>query len=197
MVTKGEETRATIVDEALALSSREGLNGLSIGKLASRLSMSKSGLFAHFGSKEALQAAVIQEIMDLFVRDVIRPAIARPRGLERLDAVFYGWLDWSLQNRFEGGCPLVAVSVELNETQQNLRHQIGEMITLWLKAVAKMATRAVRDGDFRADLDVDQFAFDFNAVGLAFNNSHRLFMVESARERAITSYRNLIERASA
>jgi AcrR family transcriptional regulator len=179
----------------MAISSVRGLNGISIGQLATRMSMSKSGLFAHFGSKEALQLAVIEEIVGRFIRDVIRPAIAETTGLERIHAVFDSWLGWSMANDFPGGCPLVAATIELDDQEGNMRDKIAEMQSMWLECLARMAKKAVKDGDFREDLVVNQFAFELNGIGLAFNHAHRLFRDHKAESRARTFYSRLLQDA--
>src|SRR5207237_5705657 len=112
-VAKGEETRERIVRHALQLSSTEGLGGLSIGVLAGDLGLSKSGLFAHFGSKEELQLAVLKLVAERFEREVLQPAFRAPRGEPRIRRIFDRWMDW-VSDAAQGGCPFVAASFELD-----------------------------------------------------------------------------------
>src|SRR5207237_7659160 len=113
-VAKGEETRERIVRHALQLSSKEGLDGLSIGVLASELGLSKSGLFAHFGSKEELQLAILKMVAERFEREVLLPAFRAPRGEPRIRRIFDRWMDW-VRAAAPGGCPFVAASFELDD----------------------------------------------------------------------------------
>ena len=108
---KGELTRASILERAVSMASVHGFEGISIGRLANEAGMSKSGLFGHFGSKEALQHAILEFVVEDFKHAVIAPALHQPSGEARLRALFSGWLDWTGQDRLTGGCPLIAASV--------------------------------------------------------------------------------------
>ena len=121
---KGDETRQTILDEALALCSQVGVSGLSIGSLADKAGMSKSGVFAHFGSKEELQIAVMRESQQRFVDIVVRPALKAPRGIARLRAIFTNWLDWTERARLPGGCPMNAAANEFDDQPGPVRDAV-------------------------------------------------------------------------
>ena len=114
-MSKGESTRERIIERAFLLAGRDGLNGLSLGSLSDALNMSKSGLFAHFGSKEELQVAVLKHAADTFTEQVIKPALKAPRGLPRLEAMFNHWLEWGIDFKMFGGCFFPQASAELDD----------------------------------------------------------------------------------
>lgn len=194
-MTKGQETRASILRHAATIASVHGLDGLSIGRLAGLSGLSKSGLFGHFGSKEALQHAVLESVIDDFRAAVVVPALRETRGSERLERLFDAWLAWATAGR-AGGCPLLGASVELDDRPGRLREYLVDRQRAWLDCVAGAAQKAVADGDFRGDLDVVQFAFEFNGIGLAFNFAHRLLGDSRAADRAGSAFRALVASAS-
>ena len=196
-MNKGAETRASIVHEAMAITSVEGLDGVSIGGLAARLKMSKSGLFAHFGSKESLQQAVLETIVDHFIGDVLRPALKAPTGKHRVEKLFENWLQWDKSEHFPGGCPLLAAAFELDDQSGPLRDFIAKQQRDWLKSIARMADRAIADGEFKSSCDSRQFAFEFNAILLCFNVYKRLLKDPTARRRARHAFAKLLAAASA
>ncbi|MDE1148259.1 MAG: TetR/AcrR family transcriptional regulator [Azospirillaceae bacterium] len=165
-LSKGDRTRATILDEALSLMSTDGLSGLTIGLLAERTGLSKSGLFAHFGSKEQLQVAVLVQAQACFTDNVIRPVLDLPRGLPRLEAFAEGWWAWNRSPPFPGGCPIQAASLELDDRPGPLRDEIADAQRRLRTFIRQAASLAVEAGHFRADLDLDLFAF--HMVGIAF-----------------------------
>src|SRR5687768_1032655 len=154
MVTKGGLTRDRLLDAAVREASTVGLEGLSIGGLARDADMSKSGVFAHFGSKEDLQIAVLGAARDRFVEEVLRPAIAHPRGEPRLRALFQGWLDWEEGKVMPGGCPFLAASHEFDDRPGPVRDEIARVQEELTGALARAAQLAVDAGHFRPDLDV-------------------------------------------
>jgi AcrR family transcriptional regulator len=193
---KGETTRATILRQAVALASVQGLEGLSIGRLADLTGLSKSGLFGHFGSKEALQQAVLESAVEGFRAEVILPALREPTGLGRLKRLFEAWLVWAAADQQSGGCPLLGASIELDDRPGALRNYLVEKQRAWLDCVARIAAKTVDDGDFRADLDVRQFAFEFNNIGLGFNFAYRLLDDSDAADRAAAAFRRLVATAA-
>lgn len=195
-MSKGERTRAAILDQALALTSTDGLSGLTIGTLAEQLGMSKSGLFAHFGSKEQLQQAVVEHAAALFAETVVKPALDRPRGLPRLLSFFDGWIAWSKEPPLPGGCPLQAASFELDDRPGPLRDVVARTQGELRQFVAGAARRAVEAGHFRTDLDVDQFAFEAIAIAYAFTMNQRLLRHPLAEGWARTAIDGLVQRAS-
>jgi AcrR family transcriptional regulator len=195
-MNKGQATRAAILRHAATVASVHGLEGLSIGRLAELTGLSKSGLFGHFGSKEALQHAVLESVVEDFRSAVILPALRAPTGIERLEQLFSTWLGWATAER-DGGCPLLGAAIELDDRPGPLREYLVEKQQAWLDCVARIAAKAVADGTLRADLDPAQFAFEFNNIGLGFNFAHRLLDDSSARARATRAFHSLIATARA
>lgn len=141
-MAKGETTRQTILDRAVPLASLCGLNGLTIGDLAAELGMSKSGLYAHFGSKEALQLALIDKIFAAFERDVAAPALAAPDGPGQLEAILDRWVAWSCAEGHPGGCPMLAAVMDADAAPGPVRDRLAEGWGRWRKAVRRSAERA-------------------------------------------------------
>ena len=192
MAAKGEETRERIVRHALQLSSTEGLEGISIGVLASDLRLSKSGLFAHFGSKEELQLAVLKLVAERFEREVLQPSFRAPRGEPRIRRIFDRWIDW-VSDASQGGCPFVAASFELDDkVDSRPRGFLVNAQRLLLAALARAARIAQEEGHFRADLDVDQFAFELDGVMLSYSHWKRLLRDTRAESRARQAFERLL-----
>lgn len=192
---KGEATRDAILAQATELASVEGLEGLSIGALATHAGMSKSGLFAHFGSKTALQLAVIEAVREEFVRQVIEPA-RKYAGERRLRALADNWCDWT-STRYRGGCPFIAAAAEFDDREGPVRDKIREILTLLHGYLAHAASKAVEAGEFRQDLDPDQFTHDFYAIVLGFNHSYRLMRDKRATRWAKAAIDRLMDDAHA
>jgi AcrR family transcriptional regulator len=189
---KGERTREAILTHALALATRIGLEGLTIGRLAEDLHMSKSGLFAHFRSKEALQLAALGLARGRMIEQVVRPALAAPRGEPRVRALFSGWLEWERSPGLPGGCPFMAASFELDDRPGPVREFVVQALRDWRDVLAGAARIAVKEGDFRPDLDPDQFAYDCQGIGLAFVHASRLFRDPRARSHADLAFEALV-----
>ena len=194
-MTKGEATKASILRQAADMASIHGLEGLSIGRLAERTKLSKSGLFGHFGSKEALKQAVLEHVVEDFRSRVILPALKQPTGVARLDSLFGAWLDWTQAAERRGGCPLLGAAVELDDRPGPLRDYLVARQQSWLEAIARMADKAVAEGEFRAGLDTAQLAFEVNSLGLGFSFAHRLLADPHARRRAQTAFERLLRNA--
>jgi AcrR family transcriptional regulator len=195
-MTKGAETRTTILDEAANLASINGLNGLTIGTLAAHTGMSKSGLFRHFGSKEDLQVATLRAGVERFTQIVIRPALQAPRGITRVRALFDRWLEWGTKGGFAGGCIFIPASFELDDQPGAARDYLVTTQREWLDLLATTARKAVEAGDFRPDLDATQFAHEFNTILLGFNQAYRLMRDPKSADRALSQFERLIEDAS-
>ena len=193
--SKGESTRAAILRAAVEAASVEGVMGFSIGRLAARTGLSKSGLFAHFGSKEALQRAVLEQAAEDFRRAVILPSLRAASGLERLRALFEHWLAWAASDALAGGCPLFGASIELDDKPGELRDYLVTRQRAWLDCIAAAAERAVKEGDLRADLDTQQFAFEFHGTALAVHCAHRLLDDPRAKARADAAFDRLVASA--
>ena len=190
MVSKGEETRERILDRAMAMASVVGLEGLSIGELARETGMSKSGLFAHFGSKEDLQLKILEVARERFIRDVFQPALRATRGEGRVRALFERWLAW--ERGRVGGCPFVEASYELDDRPGPVRDALAEAQGEWVNAVAKAVEIAVDDGHFRRGLDPHQFAYEMYGIFLAYHLYHRLLDAEDAADRARVAFERLV-----
>jgi len=191
-VKKGERTRAAILDEAADLASLVGLNGLSVGTLADHTGMSKSGLFRHFGSKESLQTATLKEGVDRFIDVAVRPALKAARGETRVRALFERWLDWATTKGLSGGCLFIAASIELDDQPGPARDYLVRTQREWLEVIARTARFAVQTGDFRSDLDVQQFAHEFNSILLGFHQASRLLRDPKAARRAEAHFTRLL-----
>jgi AcrR family transcriptional regulator len=178
---KGDATREIILDEAAGLARQVGLGGLTIGSLATRTGMSKSGLFAHFGSKESMQLRVLDHETDRFTSEVVRPALAAPRGEPRVRALFERWLAW---DSAEGGCPLVAAAFELDDQPGPVRDRLLHNQRDWFDTLATIASTGIAEGHFRPDADPRQFAQDIEGVMLAYHVASRLLSDPDAAARA-------------
>lgn len=194
-MSKGEATRAAILAHASKLASRVGLSGLSIGRLASDLDLSKSGLFAHFHSKEALQIQILDTASAQFVARVVKPALAEPRGEPRLTALFTRWLAWAKSQSMPGGCLFVAAAVELDDRPGKLRDRLVALQKGWLDIMANVVRSGVAEGKFRKDLDPEQFAHDLYAVMLGYHHASRLLKDPHAEQRASAGFQLLLAAA--
>jgi len=171
---RGLRTRRAILQRAVNIASIEGLEGLTIGKLASALGISKSGLFAHFGSKEDLQCAVVEQAREIFVERVARPAY-QFRGLKRLRALCENWLGYVEERVFPGGCFFSAVSLEFDDRPGRVREQIVGLMKKWLGNLEQAARDAQSAGEIPKEADVRQLAFEIQALVMGANWSSRLF----------------------
>jgi AcrR family transcriptional regulator len=187
-VSKGETTRQHILGEALALASEVGLEGVSIGALAERARMSKSGLFAHFQSKEALELAILDEAVSRFVADVVSPALREPRGEPRVRALLVRWLDWSRAKYMPGGCVFVASISDADDRPGPVRDRLAATQRDWLDTIATCVRGGVTEGHFREDLDAEQFAHEVLTTAYGHHLLSRLLRdpAADARWRAST-----------
>ena len=188
-MSKGDDTRQAILGRAFELASVIGVSGLTIGRLAEEMGLSKSGLFAHFGSKEALDVAVVEEASRQFVQEVMVPALREPRGEPRVRALFDRWLVWGQR---PGGCFFVGASAELDDRVGPSRDALARADKDWLDELAKAARIAVREGHFAATLDPDQFAFELNAIMLGFHQFHRFLREPEALARTRRAFDRLV-----
>jgi len=193
--TKGAETRQAILDRAAQVASRVGLEGLTIGRLATELELSKSGLFAHFQSKEALQVETLRRAAEMFVDFVVRPALKARRGEARLRAVFERWMEWARADVLTGGCLFVAASTEFDDREGPVRDELVRQQRDWIELIANVARTGVAEGQFRSDLDTAQLAWDIYGTSLAFHHAWRLLRDPRAEDRARTAFEALLARA--
>jgi AcrR family transcriptional regulator len=192
---KGEATRGAILDHASKLARRVGLEGLSIGRLAEDLNLSKSGLFAHFRSKEALQIQVLETTAAQFVEMVVKPALAERRGEPRLRSLFRHWLEWAKSQKTPGGCLFVAAAVELDDRPGPVRRKLVQTQRDFLSLMANVFESGVAVGHFRSDVDAEQFAHDVYAVMLGYHHASRLLKDPAAEARAYAGFEGLLAAA--
>ena len=188
---KGEQTRAAIIEAALDLASRRGLEGLTIGPLAERMQMSKSGVFAHFGSREDLQIAVLKEYERRFVDDVLMPGLREPRGLPRLQAVFGRWLERTAVEA-TSGCIYIAGATEYDDRPGAVREELVSMIRSWQREITRTIRQTVEQGDLPPDTDVEELVFQLYGVVLVLHHDARLLKSRDAVGRARRSFDRLI-----
>jgi AcrR family transcriptional regulator len=189
-MSKADLTRQAVLDIALRTASRVGLHGLTIGSLAEQAELSKSGLFAHFRSKQALQLAVLEHAADRFVDAVLRPALKAPRGEPRVRELFERWLSWDAQ---PGGCVFVATSTEFDDDRGPVRDRLADNQRDWFETLATIFRSGVTDGQFRADADPEQFAQDLQGILLACHHGNRLLGDPHAEVRARRAVDALLE----
>jgi AcrR family transcriptional regulator len=191
---KGDQTRAAIVDAALAMASREGLEGLTIGTLADQMQMSKSGVFAHFGSREDLQLAILKEYVRRFVDEVLRPAVKKRRGLPRLEAILDRWVGF-LAREITRGCIMIAGAVEYDDRPGPQRDAMVTIITGWKAELLKAIRQALAEGHLKRGLDAPQMVFEIYGLMLVMHQDARLLRSADSAKRARAGLRRLIDDA--
>jgi AcrR family transcriptional regulator len=189
---KGEQTRSAIVEAALDIAGRDSLESLTIGKIAERMGMSKSGVFAHFGSREELQLAVLKEYEKRFVEDVLRPSLKEPRGLPRLEAMFYRWVE-RLRVEITNGCVFVSGAVEYDDRPGPVRDELVRMIRSWQRELVRAIKQAIEEAHLRADTDPHQLVFAMHGLVLALHHDARLLRSRDSVTRGRTGFAELIE----
>lgn len=189
---KGEQTRAAIVEAAVALAARDGLEGLTIGALAERAGMSKSGVFAHFGSREDLQIAVLKAYEHRFVEDVLRPALVLPRGLPRLQAIFERWLERTAYEAAHG-CIYISGAAEYDDRPGAVRDELVSMVNAWQRELVRAIAQSVEAGHLRPDCQPEQFAFELYGVILALHHDGRLLQSADSAGRARAAFARLVD----
>ena len=192
--TKGERTRAAILDAALRIVSKAGLDGLTIGTLADATGMSKSGLFAHFGSREELLLAVLAHGQAEFTEVVFQPAMAKPRGLPRLKAMFINWLDWTESAELPGGCPMIGGASEFDDKPGPVRDMLAGGQRTWIETLKRTVRQAVDEGQLPAGTDPEQIAFEMFGIALVVHHHRRLLGYPKARARALAALEKLLSR---
>ena len=192
--TKGERTRAAILDEALKIVSKSGLDGLTIGTLADATGLSKSGLFAHFGSREELLLAVLAHGQAEFTEVVLKPALTRPRGLPRLRAMFTNWLDWTESAELPGGCPMIGGATEFDDRPGPVRDMLAGGQRTWIDTLKRTVRQAVEEEQLPADTDPEQIAFEMFGIALVVHHHRRLLGYPKARARALAALDKLLHR---
>ncbi|MDQ3135661.1 MAG: TetR/AcrR family transcriptional regulator [Acidobacteriota bacterium] len=194
--TVGGRTRQAILEVAVNVASAEGLEGLTIGRLATELSMSKSGLFAHFGSKEELQLATIEAARSIFIREVISPTLKAERGLPRLWKLCDIWLEYVRSEVFRGGCFFSAAAAEFDSRPGPVRDRIAEIMKEWLDTLRHSIIEAQQSGQFDEDVDPAQLAFELNALEMGANWVYQLYGDQQAFSRARVAMLDRLRRHS-
>jgi AcrR family transcriptional regulator len=181
---KGLRTREAILARAVDIASAQGLEGLTVGSLAEQLGMSKSGLFAHFGSKEELQLATVELARQVFIENVTLPAIAAPKGMPRLWALIDRWLMLVEKRVFEGGCFFTAASFEFDGRLGVVRDRIAAIMHEWIGAITRAVQGAQKAGHLDPKLDATRLAFEFHAIAIGAHWAHQLLEDRQAYSRA-------------
>ena len=196
-MSKGAQTRAAIVDAALAQASAAGFESLTIGGLADRIGLSKSGLFAHFGSRQDLQLAAIDAAAARFSETVFVPALKAPRGLPRLRALFDGWLDWTTRSGLAHGCPMQAAALEFDDHPGPMRDAVVAHFDRLETELGRAVKLAVDQQHLRKDLDIEQFVFDMLGIVFSYQHHARVLHRKRATQRARHAFDRLVAAASA
>jgi AcrR family transcriptional regulator len=189
---KGQQTKAAIVDAALGLATQIGLEGLSIGALAEVSQMSKSGVFAHFGSREELQISVIREYHTRFEDEVFYPAVQEPRGMPRLRALFANWMKRT-SVEIDSGCIYISGAVEFDDRPGPVRDALVSSVKTWLAAMRRAVTSAKEEGHLRADVDEDQLLFEIHGLILALHYEARFLKNPGSIARANAGFDNILK----
>jgi AcrR family transcriptional regulator len=189
VIGKRVATRETILDHAYALACNSGLEGLSIGGLAADVGMSKSGVFAHFGSREELQLAVLDIGGKRFMATVLAPALKRPRGLPRLRAIVANWFNWGRE--FQSGCVLLSAASEYDGRSGPLHDRVVAQMAGWREQLGKAIGQAVDEGHLRADTDAPLLAFEIYALMLGLHHDGGLFGFDEAKRHAERAFERL------
>ena len=192
---KGQQTKAAIIDAALGLASQIGLEGLSIGALAEITGMSKSGVFAHFGSREELQISVIREYHERFEAQVFYPAMQASRGVPRLQAMFDNWMVQT-SNEIDSGCIYISGAVEFDDRSGPVRDALASSVGSWQVAVRRAVELAQQAGQLVPDVDPMQVAFEIHGLILALHYEARFLKVPGAADRARQGFARIVERYS-
>jgi AcrR family transcriptional regulator len=190
--TKGEETRSAILDAAVRLAATDGFAALTIGVLAEKTGMSKSGLFAHFGSKEELQIATLDEATRIYNEVAFIPALRAPRGLKRLEALAENWLLWTERSTLQA-CPIMAALAEFDDKPGAVRDALLQQMQRMNDEIIRAVQMTIDAGEFAADTDAAQFAFEMFGVIATCYRSRSLFRDPKANDRARAAFRRLIQ----
>ncbi len=192
---KGEQTRASILDAALDIASRDGLEGLTIGSLAERMGMSKSGVFAHFGSREDLQIDVLKLYHHQFEQDVFFPSMREPRGLPRLQSLFRRWVE-RVSREIASGCIYISGAVEYDDRPGPIRDHLAGMVQTWQRSLQRAARQAIDEGDLLPGTDVEQLVFEMYGLVLALHHDARFLKSPGSGARAQAGFARLVASAT-
>lgn len=189
---KGELTRAAILDVALDLSSRDGLEGLTIGLLADKMNMSKSGVFAHFGSREDLQMEVLKLYHHRFEQEVFYPALKEPRGIARLKSMYTRWIK-RVSVEIASGCIYISGAVEYDDRPGPIREELVSMVRAWQGALLRCVQQCIDVGDLKPDVDPQQMVYEMYGLILALHHDARFLRMPGSVDRARIGFERLIQ----
>ena len=195
MANPETSTRERILQQGLALMSQSGLGGVTLGVLAEQVGMSKSGLFAHFRSKEDVQIELLSHMAEFAAAHVIEPAMKAADGLPRLRALVRNWFGWAQRAGLPGGCPVAAGLFEFDDVEGRVRNKILEMEGQWRRLLTELVARAVELGHLRCDFDVEQFVWELSGIYLGHHAAHRFLRAADADLRAQVAFQALVDRA--
>lgn len=193
---KGQQTKAVIVDASLGLATHIGLEGLSIGALADVTGMSKSGVFAHFGSREELQISVIREYHNRFEQEVFYPAMSSPRGVARLRAMFDNWMKRT-SIEIDSGCIYISGAVEFHERTGSVRDALAQSVQAWMGAMRRAIAQCQALGQLHANAEPEQVLFEIHGLILALHYEARFLHSPGAIERAVRGFDSVLTRYGA
>jgi AcrR family transcriptional regulator len=196
VAAKGQQTKSAIVDKALQMAAQVGLEGLSIGALADAMEMSKSGVFAHFGSRDELQIAVVREYYARFEQEVFAPAMSQPRGLPRVRALFQHWMHFT-SAELDSGCIFISGAVEFDDRPGPVRDALVAAVSAWQDAMIRAIAQARQEGQLPPDADERQIAFEIHALILGLHYEARFLQLPGAAERALRGFDNVLARQGA
>ncbi len=196
VLAKGQQTKAALVDAALRMAAQVGLEGLSIGALADVMGMSKSGVFAHFGSRDELQVSVVREYYARFERDVFEPAMQQARGLPRLRALFEHWMRHT-SAELDSGCIFISGAVEFDDRPGPVRDALIATVSAWMEAMERAVAQARQEGHLAADADERQITFEIHGLILVLHYEARFLQRSGAMQRAVRGFDNILARYAA
>lgn len=192
-MTKGKQTKSSILNLALRQASRYGLESLSFGELAKEMNMSKSGLFAHFKSKENLQIMVFDLASEIFKEKVVKPSVSEPRGVPRIIAFAKNWILWD-SDAFPGGCPIITATIEFDDKPGKMREHVFATQGSWIEGLRYASELAVAEGHFKKKCDPSQFAFELYSFMLGFHLFKRMMNDPNAIGRQKRAFNDLLQR---
>jgi AcrR family transcriptional regulator len=195
MINTAVSTHERILQQGLALMSQSGLTGVTLGLLAEQVGMSKSGLFAHFRSKEDVQIGLLRYMAQVATAQVVQPAMQADEGLPRLQALVRHWFGWAQRAGLPGGCPVAAGLFEFDDVEGAVRTEILAMESQWRGLLKHLVQQAIEWGHLRRDLDIDQFVWELCGIYLAHHAAHRFLRAADADRRAQTAFQALLDRA--
>lgn len=196
VLQKGQQTKMAILDAALGLATQIGLEGLSIGAVAEATHMSKSGVFAHFGSREELQISVIREYFTRFEQEIFYPAMKEPRGLPRVQALFSNWMK-RVAVEIQSGCIFISGAAEFDDRPGPVRDALAASVRIWLNALDRAVLAARDQGHLAPDTDAHQMAFEIHGLILALHYEARFLQTPGSMERANKGFNNVLVRYGA